>query len=179
MNLAFCSIRSEHVACSFITDFSDLFKFQIERPNLHTIALTSKLLVPDESPTKIEAMLQVAAKMAMKMPQLETMEIWNGERGLAALFSYQANREKREAVITWRATWELSMAPAVIRSWEAVAQKQGALRFSRVHDELEEDMIKCVGDAIHYLKLSSEVIRPVSLWQIRNEQRALEGGHSE
>jgi hypothetical protein len=61
--------------------------------------LTSKLLTPDENSIEIGAMLQAAAATAIKMPQLETMEIWNGRKGLAALFTYQAFRDIQQAII--------------------------------------------------------------------------------
>ena len=40
---------------------------------------------------------------------------------------------------------------------------------------LDEAAIKSHGDAIHCLMLSSQVIRPISLQQIREEQEALDG----
>lgn len=48
-----------------------------------------------------------------------------------------------------------------------------------VQERLDEAAIKSHGDAIHYLMLSSQVIRPISLQQIRIEQKALEGLETE
>ncbi|KAL7788114.1 hypothetical protein V8C43DRAFT_316774 [Trichoderma afarasin] len=133
-----------------------------EWPNLTSLVLTSKLFAPDKSPTEIGAMLQAAAAVAKKMPQLKTMEIWNGRKGVAALFKYQVFQDVQQARIIWRSTWEFIMEPPVIRAWEAF-------------ELLDEATIKSHGDAIGHLMLSGQVIRPISLQQIRIEQRALKG----
>ena len=67
----------------------------------------------------METMLQAAAAAARKIPQLETMEIWNGRKGLAALFKYQAFHDKQRAIIIWRGTWVLTMEPSILRAWKA------------------------------------------------------------
>ncbi|EAQ89285.1 hypothetical protein CHGG_05904 [Chaetomium globosum CBS 148.51] len=77
-------------------------------------------LVPGEDPAKIEAVLQAAAAAAMRMPRLETMEIWNGGRGVAALFQYQALRRQEQAKIVWRGTWRLAPERCATQAWEAV-----------------------------------------------------------
>ncbi|KAI3325472.1 hypothetical protein HD806DRAFT_552748 [Xylariaceae sp. AK1471] len=162
--VALASLRLEHLAASFVVDASYFFDIEPfwEWPNLTSLVITSRLLTPDESSIGSGAMLQAAAAAAIKMPQLRTMEIWNGRKGLAALFKYQAFRNIQQATITWRGTWELTMEPSIIQAWEAV-------------ERLDEAAIKSHGDAIHYLMLSSNVIRPISLQQIRIEQKALEG----
>ncbi|KAK3379781.1 hypothetical protein B0T24DRAFT_647243 [Lasiosphaeria ovina] len=146
--ITLASLKLEHLAASFIVDAGQFFKIEPswEWPNLTSLALT---------------MLQAAAAAAKRMPQLKTMEIWNGRKGLAALFKYQALLPTRQARITWRGTWILNIEPFVIQAWEA--------------EQLEEARIKSHSDAIHYLMLSSQVIRPISLQQIRIEQKALEG----
>ncbi|KAH7407930.1 hypothetical protein BKA64DRAFT_693968 [Cadophora sp. MPI-SDFR-AT-0126] len=149
--IALASLRLEHLAASFIGDASHFFEIEPswEWPNLISIVLTS-ILTPNENSIAIGAMLQAAAAAALKMPQLETMEIWNGRKGLAALFKYQAFRNIQEAIITWRGTWKLTVEPSIIQAWEAV-------------ELLDEAAIKSHGDAIRDLRLSSEVIRPISL----------------
>ncbi|OHW92806.1 hypothetical protein CSPAE12_08614 [Colletotrichum incanum] len=78
--VALTSLKLEHLAASFIADASHFFEIHPawEWPNLTSLILTSKLLTPDENSIEIGAMLRAAAAAAMKMPQLETMEIWNG-----------------------------------------------------------------------------------------------------
>ncbi|KAL6890465.1 hypothetical protein GGI43DRAFT_415957 [Trichoderma evansii] len=172
------TLKLEHIAASFIVDASQVFEIELswEWPNLVSLALTSKLLTPDEDSIEIGAMLQAAAAAAMKMPQLETMEIWNGRKGLAALFKYQASRDTLQATITWRGTWDFTMEPSIIQAWKAVMHKQyNGWRLNFIQEGLNEAVIKSHGDAIRYLKLSSQVVRPISLQQILREQKALEG----
>jgi hypothetical protein len=175
--VALASLKLEHLAASFIVDASHFFNTEPswEWPNLTWLVLTSKLLTPDKTFIEIGAMLQVAAAAALKMPQLKTLEIWNGRRGLAALFKYQAFRNIQQAVITWRGTWELTMEPSTIQAWEAVVHQHGRWRFDLVQVSLDEAAINSHADSIHCLMLSSQVIRPISLQQIRMEQKALEG----
>jgi hypothetical protein len=120
--VALTSLKLEHLAASFMIDASYFFEMEPswEWPNLTSLVITSELLAPNENPVKIGSMLQAAAAAALKMPQLETMEIWNGQKGLAALFKYHAFRNVQQAIITWRGTWELVMEPSTILAWEAV-----------------------------------------------------------
>lgn len=81
--IANASLTLDHLSASFILDASDFFdarKFSWKWPNLTWLALTSRLLVPRESSMELDDMLRAAATAAIKMPRLETMEIWNGER---------------------------------------------------------------------------------------------------
>lgn len=174
------SLNLEHFAASFIADASHFFS-SIEPswkwPNLKSIVLTSQLLAPDSDPVEIRAMLQAAAAVAVtKTPRLETLEIWNGTSGLAALFQYQVLHDKMEATITWRATWTLTLEPSTIQTWEAVTLHQYPdYRFGLIQEWLDEAKVRSHGDAMHYLRLSGQVIRPVSLQQIRMETELLQG----
>ena len=175
--VALASLKLEHLAASFIVDARHFFEIEPswEWPNLTSLVLTSKLLTPDENSIEIGAMLRAAAAAAIKMPQLETMEIWNRRKGLAALFKYQAFRDIQEAIIIWRGTWKLTMKPSIIQAWEAVVHQYDCWRLNLVQERLDEAAVKSHGDAIHYLMLSSQVIQPISLQQIRIEQKVLEG----
>lgn len=186
--VASASLKLEHFAASFIVDADDFFKvdFQHEWPSLVSLALTSTSLKPTGDPAKIEAMLLAAAEAAMKMPQLQTMEIWNGRKGLAGLFKYQVCQNERSARITWRGIWELSEMrvdlDSINRAWKAAVFSQHPEWRQAHHPDwglevveelLDETAIKSHGDAIQELMLSSQVIRPVSLQQIQREQKAL------
>ncbi|KAK3320541.1 hypothetical protein B0T19DRAFT_403187 [Cercophora scortea] len=177
--VALASLSLEHLAASFLVDARHFFAIEPswEWPNLTSLALTSKELRLGEDPARIEAMLHAAAAAAMRMPRLETMEIWNGRKGLAAVFQYQTLRNARRATVTWRATWELAMEPLLIRAWEAVVHHRYDDRWSLdvVQERLDTAAIKSHGDAIPCPSLSGQVIRPVSLRQIQMEQNALEG----
>lgn len=175
--VALASLKLEHLAASFIVDASQFFQIEPswKWPNLISLALTSKLLTPDGKATNVQDMLQAAAAAAMKMPQLEIMEIWNGRKGVAALFKYEASRDRRRAIITWRGTWKMTMEPSVMQAWEAVVNQFDGWRLHLEQEWLDEAAIKSHGDAIHYLMLSSQVVRPISLQQIQREQKFLEG----
>lgn len=67
------------------------------------------------------------------------------------------------------------MTSAVIQAWEAVVVKHGGWKLVAVQEILDKEEIKSHGDALHHLQLSSKVIRPVSLEQIRREQKMLQG----
>ncbi|KAI1324879.1 hypothetical protein F5Y16DRAFT_423516 [Xylariaceae sp. FL0255] len=169
--IAQASLTFEHLSVSFIADASQFFdacRISFKWPNLASLALTSQLLTPDEDPTSIYVMLQAAAAVALQMPQLRTMEIWNGREGSAGLFKYQFLERRRPAMVTWRGTWRLTLPPHLTSSWEALALKhQGS--GCNVAEELLDVDIKCHGDAMYYLQLSKPVLRPASLRQIRVE----------
>lgn len=196
--VALASLPLEHLAASYLADagqFFDNIKPVWEWPHLKTLVVTSILLKPDGDRAKIGAMLRRAAgTAAARMPRLEVMEIWNGRKGLAALFRYQVVREKRQATISWKATWggkfEVMMEEESLRqAWEAVMQSGHTVDDSwsfkvivhNDHDQNAKDTttIKSHADAIDFLDLlgpgREKIIRPVSLHQIRIEQEALGG----
>lgn len=127
--------------------------------------------------TKLKRVLRDAAAAAAAMPNLETMEIWNWGEGFAGLFRYRSARGGRTAGITWRGTWDLALPNDVVRAWEAVRRKEEDAMYGYLRSQLvvEKEMldaykIRFHGDAIHYLGLEAEVIRPVSLYQMRMER---------
>ena len=69
----------------------------------------------------------------------------------------------------------MAMEPSIIQAWEAGVHQYDGWRLNLVQERLDEASIKSHGDAIHYLMLSSQVIRPISLQQILIEQKVLEG----
>ncbi|KAF2186584.1 hypothetical protein K469DRAFT_686971 [Zopfia rhizophila CBS 207.26] len=171
--LAEASLDLEHLSASFIVDAR--YFFQARQPTwvwneLVSLVLTSRLLCPDESHAEINDILQATAVAAMKTPRLNAMELWNGGKGLACVFRYQASESYRPARITWRGNWNLRLEPHVIRFWEAVAFKRARCEFQVVRELLDTDVvIKSHSDAIHSLKLLHQVVHPVSLWQIQKE----------
>ncbi|POS78363.1 hypothetical protein DHEL01_v203244 [Diaporthe helianthi] len=161
----------EHFSASFMIDASLFFascRPSWTWPYLTSLALTSQWLDPEASQANIVELLTSAAAVARRMPELQTMGLWNGQRRLATLFQYQS----RPATITWRSTWDFALLPSVIPAWEAVANYHGAAELD-VKKELFRNptVFKSHGDAIHYLKLAHPVVRPVSLQQIRMENK--------
>ncbi|PVH74316.1 hypothetical protein DL98DRAFT_604817 [Cadophora sp. DSE1049] len=177
--VANASLTLEHLSASFIVEarlFFDARELSWTWPNLTWLAMTSQLLVPQERSTELDDMLRAAAAAAMKMPKLETMEIWNGEKGLAMLFRYQRAEGEQPAAITWGGTWDLTLRPLVIQAWDAVAMRHRGQGLIIVKELLDAGVcVKSHGDAIRLLKLSRPVIRPVSLRQIQMEHMIREG----
>jgi hypothetical protein len=168
------SLNFASLSGSFLVDASDFFSFdEFERlpswPNLTTLVLTSQLLAPDKSYTDVMDMLQAAGSAAIRMPRLKTMEIWNGQAKLAAVFRYELI-QGGPSVVTWRGTWNLVLAPSVIKAWEAVTMRRSGYGLNVVYESLDGEDIISHGDAILSLGLPELVIRPISLHQILVEQ---------
>ncbi|CVL04719.1 uncharacterized protein FMAN_12828 [Fusarium mangiferae] len=175
--IAITSLPLEHLAASFIVEARHFFEIDPswEWPKLTSLVLTSRLLKPEEDSTKIGALLQAAAVAALRMPRLETMDIWNGQKGLAALFQYRVNRVSKQARILWRGTWNYDIVPSVLQAWEAVGDLHATWNLDMVQEQVDKAAIRSHGDALHHLMLSGQAIRSVSLQQIRREQKCLEG----
>ncbi|KAG4253972.1 hypothetical protein FPRO03_06312 [Fusarium proliferatum] len=175
--IALTSLPLEHLAASFIIEASHFFDIDPswEWPKLTSLVLTSRLLKPEEDSTKIGALLQAAAVAALRMPRLETMEIWNGQKGLAALFQFRVNRGSKQASILWRGTWKYHITTSILRAWEAVGDLHATWSLDVVQEQVDKAAIRSHGDALHHLMLSGQAIRSVSLQQIWREQKCLEG----
>ena len=102
--------------------------------DMEFVVLTSQEhLRPDENRIKINALLRAAAAVALKMPKLKTMELWNCGHGQVCVFRYEAldySRPEPEHTcrLTWQSTWgsrDLVVEPAVVNAWEVVARAPG------------------------------------------------------
>ncbi|KAL7813752.1 hypothetical protein V8C26DRAFT_404744, partial [Trichoderma gracile] len=120
-------------------------------------------------------MLRAAAAAATAMRKLETMEIWNGSEGLAMVFRYKRAPAMGMAEITMRGTWEFTLHPAVVNAWETAAKRHCCYGCTVERELLDAAAVTSYADAIHHLRLSHPVIRPISLEQIRMEQRIRDG----
>jgi hypothetical protein len=170
--LARVNLGVEFLSASFMVDAAEFFSEFSTWPNLSHLTLTSQLLAPTTCPTKIMDLLQAAASAACYMPKLKIMEIWYGREGLAALFKYEfVPGYSRQSVVTWRATWGMSIEPRVIEAWESVIRSRGGYPggIDVAYEAVNEHITSHV-DAIVSLKLSETVLRPISLQQIRREQ---------
>lgn len=167
------SLRVEHLAASFVSDASHFFDACQKRniwPRLESLALTSNVLKPQQQSVSINDLLETIALVAMKMPRLKSMELWNGRAAFAGVFQYQISESDRTAKITWRSTWDLPLEPRVLKAWQAVASERVDCKLQIVTEILDANVvITSHGDAIRYLRLLNTVIHPVSLWQIQKE----------
>lgn len=167
------SLVLEHLAASFVSDASHFFDACPKRkiwPRLKSLALTSNVLEPRQQSVYINDLLEKVARVALKMPQLKSMELWNGSPGFAGVFQYQTSQSDRTAKITWRGTWDLPLEPRVLRAWQAVASERVHYKL-RVVTEISDAnvVVQSLSDAIRYLKLLNTVVHPVSLWQMQKE----------
>lgn len=111
----------EVLSASFIVDAVAFFSVSSRWPNLSHLTLTAQLLAPTTCHMKIMDLLETAASAACYMPELKIKEIWYGREGLAALFKYEFTPgSSRQSVITWRATWRMSIQPRVTEAWEGL-----------------------------------------------------------
>ncbi|OAQ98535.1 hypothetical protein LLEC1_02772 [Akanthomyces lecanii] len=158
--LARASLHLTMLSASFMADAEPFFAARQSSwkwDKLTSLALTSRVLTNDAGPSDINNLLRAAAAAALKMPRLDTMELWNGRRGVAMLFRYQRAHDGRPATITVRGTSELALGTTVTHAWDAVLTNT-AMERSSSH-----------GDAILQLGLLTEVVRVVSLRQILSE----------
>ncbi|PTD12556.1 hypothetical protein FCULG_00004907 [Fusarium culmorum] len=102
----------------------------------------------------INSLLLSTAKVALRMPKLETLALWSGDRGTTCAFIYTRN--------------EYWARVEVLKSWEAVAALY-SLELIVEHERIQE-VIRSCGDAIHHLNLPCQIIQPTSLWQMRVEE---------
>lgn len=106
------------------------------------------------------------------MPKLQTLEIWNGMESIAALFKFEYHDSRQPSVITWRGTWTLTLDADVIDAWDVVSRRRGCeRRLHVVYESLDAEDIISHADAIIKLELPELVIRPVSVQQIREQER--------
>jgi len=92
-------------------------------PNLATLALAPRYLslAGDEDLVQTNAMLEEAAKTALRMPQLPEMVIWWGWRRIANALSYRVL--DRWGTVGCRVTGEYVMGTNVEDSWRKVANQ--------------------------------------------------------
>lgn len=166
----------ESLSASFMVDADGFFDLDESRPpqrwpSLRHLFLTSQLLAPDQDKARVANMLRAAARAAAYMPKLETLQIWNGRKNLAALFKYEpATEQGQPCTITWRGTWDFPFQASVVQAWQSLASKSSQHVIRVKYESIADDQVRCHGDAMLLLELPEVVIRKVSLRQIRDEQ---------
>ncbi|KAF6813988.1 hypothetical protein CPLU01_14507 [Colletotrichum plurivorum] len=142
--------------------------------NLTSLVLTSRRLIKPENNQEVddmERLLSSAAEVALSMPVLKTMVIWNFRMGHAFKFYYCAKdtRTDKETVIGWRGTWDFNPDASVINSWAKVARKNTRYNLRVTPEPNIDEGIKSLAKAIKLLDLPSEVVHPESLLQMLKE----------
>ncbi|RGP59365.1 oxoglutarate iron-dependent oxygenase [Fusarium sporotrichioides] len=101
--LARRSRELEHLSVAFPVDARDFFnacELRWRWDKLKSLTLTSRAMCKDK-PVETKVLLTTAARVALRMPSLETMILWNGSRGEACSFTYCRRRQDRYASIVW------------------------------------------------------------------------------
>lgn len=168
------SLQLETLSTSFIVDAGYFFSSCEEHwvwEKLTALSLTSRTLEVEDGAnmSHVNRLLREAAATALRMPQLETLELWTGRKGVAMLFRYQRARDGLPAVLTMRGTARLILEGSTIQAWDRVALRQSCDSVVLHTSYVDPDVIQCHGDAIRYLGLTLEVVRPTSLRQILTE----------
>lgn len=171
--LVVCSLGIECLSISYIMGAARFFQLiQTQShwvwPRLASLSLRSTLTEGTHI-IEVTNLLRDAAAAAKRMPMLKIMEIWNGGKGHASAFSY--HDVDALFMISWKGTWRLRLEDAVVEAWEQVNKMKHTSHAFVIkrHPLLNASEIRSHGDAIHALQLTTEVVHPVSLKQIRRE----------
>jgi hypothetical protein len=200
-SLAILTPRLQHLAVSFLTDAIDCFGLRRVYlsegaipdhmthlfPHLENVILTSQEhLRPTQTNNKTNALLRAAAAIALKMPKLKVLEIWNCGQGHACLFRYDSTLASSEhvGVITWRSNWmsfsgrDLVIETDVLKAWEKVIVTSlgetchllpEPIRFKRMALPVGHAKIRYLSyhSIIEHLKLAGIALHPTSKMQVR------------
>jgi len=91
-------------------------------PNLHTLTLTSFCFRKHHHDTDLNRVLVAAARAALRMPKLRTLEIYNVKRGrVDGMFRYTTG--DKASVIKWESPWPFQPSEKVHAAWSQVARK--------------------------------------------------------
>jgi hypothetical protein len=171
--LAKASLCLEQLSAAFLVDAKDFF--QAYQPgwiwkDLVSLALTSRLLKSTEDAANVNNMLHAAGVAARNMPKLQTMEIWNGEKENACVFRYVM--VDGFPTITWQSVWDLQLESRVVKIWEAVALEYSGQPLCVDVLQVPGGNILSHAFAIDQLWLKRQILRPISLYQIRKEEKS-------
>lgn len=126
-------------------------------------------MMPTTDPADIDKMLQAAAEVALRMPNLQTLVIWYGRKHLASEFRCQVSPADKKVSMRWRATFPLIWSSNVAQAWESFAIKREYRLFIEPSIALLPETIFSHGAAMSVLELGGHVIHRVSLEQIKCE----------
>lgn len=183
-NVMAASRRLENVAVSFLIDARDFFepfssgpsrrKGRAEWKHLESLALTSSVLTSG-SDGAVNELLQAAAAAVMKMPKLQTLELWDRRCGEAAVFRYKA--VDRRATISWKGTWDLELTKDTLKAWDDVVMRRGNGKHELQVEAggfPEEDM-KERGFVFKHLELKDRILHHVSVHQVEAQDKVGNG----
>ncbi|KAF4448086.1 Oxoglutarate iron-dependent oxygenase protein [Fusarium austroafricanum] len=167
VQLAGNSRRLEQMSVSFVAGAQFFFsacQSNWKWDRLESLILTSKLFHATADPNEISSLLQRVAQIVPQMPKLQTLVLWNSGRYHASAFTY--SKKGLTATISWCSTWGFEFDAETMQAWEQVVG-EGNLWIESAR--LESGKVLSHGHAIRLLELPSQVIDPVSRWQIEKE----------
>ncbi|KAH9238798.1 hypothetical protein K456DRAFT_1936082 [Colletotrichum gloeosporioides 23] len=195
--VARASQQLKTLSVAFMVEAEDFFtecmgKEGFQWPHLKSLALTSRLLAHNDHNLILD-MLKNAAKVAERMPYLNTMTVWFGAKHKAYCLAYH-HRDGRSR-IAWQGTEPLLHDPELIEFWATVAGKHRTSFLGFEQPGLSDidwklrnkyfaglagglisaQELKSHGDAVFLLGdyLPEDVVDRVSLWQMQQEARVL------
>ncbi|KAL7950687.1 hypothetical protein V8C42DRAFT_359572 [Trichoderma barbatum] len=157
------SLKLEHLSVAFMAEAKHFFEAcqpQWNWEHLESLTLTSRLMTRGNR-AHVIGLLRTAGRVALCMPKLQILAIWNGARREACAFTYR----KKDDTITWRGTWDIQqeLCGGVLADWNRVAARELQFKVQTICCD-----IRSHGDAIYHLGLPP-VIDPVSMRQIQME----------
>lgn len=170
--LAQRSQRLQTLSASYMVDARDFFRAAVYPEcvwgHLNVLTLTSRYLNRSSDVTIVNEMLQNAGRAALNMPALARLTIWNGTKGNACEFRYEAAGV--QAFIEWHSNWPLLLTTDVVSAWERAAERHtGARLLVREPRNVQKKYIGSHATAIEILGLQDRVLHPVSFRQIACE----------
>jgi hypothetical protein len=145
----------------------------LEWKNLKTIALTSYNLRENQT-VATNDLLYGAAGAAMKMPSLQTMEIWNDDEDGFCVFRYSRFTKSESPTIYLASTWHHDLPSHIPERWKKVAEKHGTRNpLEVVVQVLYKHRYRKFGSGVRLLELRDHIMHPVSAceldWNSRQE----------
>ncbi|RYP24044.1 hypothetical protein DL765_000772 [Monosporascus sp. GIB2] len=148
-------------------------RYELGWPNLKYLSMTSQQLMPFAN---YDHMIQTAAAAALKMPNLDIMELWDCHSPYdQSLFRYE-RRQARHPRIQRLSTWNALLTQKARSAWAEVADAHGSrhgLEAETIH--LEPPPSRGRHHIMKHLVLKSHLWNETSLHQIMAEGAYKEG----
>jgi hypothetical protein len=131
---------------------------------LKTLSLTCGF----RDPLVRDRVIRLAAVVVFeRMPQLECMELWNGEWGHACVFRYQRWVERaRISLLSTRRP----LGAEARRFWGKVARRHGIENLQEEYVSLDARLIKSHVSVFRHLLLVDRLLQPISRYQMQFEK---------
>jgi hypothetical protein len=155
--VAYRSLSLERFSVCFMVDARQFF--QACEPtwtwdDMQDLQLTSQLLTDAANRDEISDLLCRGGEVALNMPKLGSMTLWNGRKGEAGAFIYRKkSKEDGRPLVTWCGTWDPELQSHVIAAWNMVAAKFTRYNIRVEYDWISGDGIESTTDAMAALKL--------------------------